>query len=162
MSPQSLLFSRLNNPNSLSLSSQERCSSPRIIFVSLLWTHSNLVHIFPVLRASELDAGLQVGSHQSTVEGQNQIPRPAGYAAFHAAQDVVGFWAASTHCWFMSSFSSTSTLTSSEVLWNFSEGHLKEITPSREVKILLSAEVWRRRHHRPCGGCKGGITVLTI
>ncbi|KAK4827490.1 hypothetical protein QYF61_018790 [Mycteria americana] len=39
--PQSLLFSRLNNPNSLSLSSQERCSSPRIIFVALLWTCSN-------------------------------------------------------------------------------------------------------------------------
>ncbi|KAK4818178.1 hypothetical protein QYF61_007620 [Mycteria americana] len=30
-----------NNPNSLSLSSQERCSSPRIIFVALLWTRSN-------------------------------------------------------------------------------------------------------------------------
>ncbi|KAK4816023.1 hypothetical protein QYF61_011013 [Mycteria americana] len=40
-SPPSLLFSRLNNPNSLSLSSQERCSSPRIIFVALLWTCSN-------------------------------------------------------------------------------------------------------------------------
>ena len=30
----SLLFSRLNNPNSLSLSSQQRGSSPRIIFVA--------------------------------------------------------------------------------------------------------------------------------
>ncbi|KAK4827407.1 hypothetical protein QYF61_017837 [Mycteria americana] len=39
--PRSLLFSRLNNPNSLSLPSQERCSSPLIIFVALLWTHSN-------------------------------------------------------------------------------------------------------------------------
>jgi len=33
-SPQSLLFSRLNSTNSLSLSSQERCSSPRIHFVA--------------------------------------------------------------------------------------------------------------------------------
>jgi len=33
-SPQSLLFSRLNSPNSLSLSSEERCSSPWIIFVA--------------------------------------------------------------------------------------------------------------------------------
>ena len=31
---QSLLFSRLNSPNSLSLSSQERCSSPWSIFVA--------------------------------------------------------------------------------------------------------------------------------
>ena len=40
-SPLSLLFSRLNSPSSFSLSSQERCSSPLIIFVALLWTHSN-------------------------------------------------------------------------------------------------------------------------
>jgi len=37
----SLLFSRLNSPNSLSLSSWERCSSPQIVFVALLWTCSN-------------------------------------------------------------------------------------------------------------------------
>ena len=43
------------------------------------------VHVFPVLRATELDAGLQVGSHHSTVEGQNHLPRPAGHAAFDAA-----------------------------------------------------------------------------
>ncbi|KAK4820562.1 hypothetical protein QYF61_001625 [Mycteria americana] len=40
-SPRSLLFSRLNSPNSLSLSSQDRCSSPQVIFMSLLWTCSN-------------------------------------------------------------------------------------------------------------------------
>ena len=38
---QSILFCRLNNPNSLSLSSLERCSIPLIIFVALLWTRSN-------------------------------------------------------------------------------------------------------------------------
>jgi len=38
--------------------------------------------------APELDAGLQVGSHQSGVEGQNPLPQPAGHA--DAAQDVVG------------------------------------------------------------------------
>jgi len=27
------------------------------------------VHVFPVLRAPELDAGLQLGSHQSGIEG---------------------------------------------------------------------------------------------
>ena len=43
-----------------------------------------------VLRAWELDAGFHVGSHQSRVEGQNHLPRPAGYASFDAAQDTVG------------------------------------------------------------------------
>ena len=37
-SPWSLLVSKLNKPSSLSLSSQERCSSPLIILVALLWT----------------------------------------------------------------------------------------------------------------------------
>ena len=40
-SPQSLLLSRLNSPSSLSLSSQERCSIPWIIFVALLWMCPN-------------------------------------------------------------------------------------------------------------------------
>ncbi|GAB0182728.1 ras-related protein Rab-31 [Grus japonensis] len=40
-SPRSLLFSRLNNPNPLSVSSQERCSSPLIVFMALLWTRFN-------------------------------------------------------------------------------------------------------------------------
>ncbi|KAK4830883.1 hypothetical protein QYF61_013812 [Mycteria americana] len=48
------------------------------------------VHVFPVLRTPELDAVLQVGSHQSRVEGQNHLPRPAGHASFDAAQDTVG------------------------------------------------------------------------
>ncbi|KAK4815585.1 hypothetical protein QYF61_004800 [Mycteria americana] len=49
------------------------------------------VHVFPVLRAPELDAVLQVGSHQSGGEGQNHLPRPAGHTSFDAAQDTVGF-----------------------------------------------------------------------
>jgi len=43
-----------------------------------------------VLRVPELDAGLQVGSHENGAEGQNHLPRPAGHAAFDAAQDIVG------------------------------------------------------------------------
>lgn len=39
---QSLLFSRLNKPSSLNLSFQERCSSPLIFLVAILWTHSNI------------------------------------------------------------------------------------------------------------------------
>ncbi|KAK4829013.1 hypothetical protein QYF61_001769 [Mycteria americana] len=48
------------------------------------------VHVFPVLRTPELDAVLQVGSHQSGAERQNHIPRPAGHTSFDAAQDMVG------------------------------------------------------------------------
>jgi len=48
------------------------------------------VHVCSVLRAPELDAGLQVGSHESGVEGQNHLPRPAGHADFDAAQNTVG------------------------------------------------------------------------
>ena len=40
-SPQSLLFSRLNNPNFLSLSSQGKCSMPWVIFVAVFWPHYN-------------------------------------------------------------------------------------------------------------------------
>ncbi|GAB0204546.1 guanine nucleotide-binding protein subunit alpha-14 [Grus japonensis] len=53
-----LVLMELNNSNSLSLSSQERCSSPRISFVALLWTQSNR-SVSPVLRTPELDAVLQ-------------------------------------------------------------------------------------------------------
>ncbi|KAK4819924.1 hypothetical protein QYF61_015299 [Mycteria americana] len=48
------------------------------------------LHVLLVLRAPELDAVLQVRSHQSRVEGQNHLPRPAGHASSDAAQDVVG------------------------------------------------------------------------
>lgn len=39
-SPQSLLLCSLNNPNSLNLSSKQRCFSP-LIFFSLFWICSN-------------------------------------------------------------------------------------------------------------------------
>jgi len=32
------------------------------------------VHVFPVLRALQLEAGLQVRSHQNRAEGQNPLP----------------------------------------------------------------------------------------
>jgi len=48
------------------------------------------VHIFPVLRAPELNGGLQVGSHQRGAAGQNLLPEPADYASFGAAQDTIG------------------------------------------------------------------------
>ncbi|KAK4824907.1 LOW QUALITY PROTEIN: hypothetical protein QYF61_021422 [Mycteria americana] len=48
------------------------------------------LHVLLVLRAPELEAVLQVGSHQSRVEGQNHLPRPAGHTSFDAAQGTVG------------------------------------------------------------------------
>jgi len=44
-----------------------------------------------MLGAPELDTGLQVGSQESGVKGQNPLPRPAGHAVLDAAQDMVGF-----------------------------------------------------------------------
>ena len=38
--PLSLLFSKVKSPSSLSLSSQERCSCPLIMFMTLHWTIS--------------------------------------------------------------------------------------------------------------------------
>jgi len=43
-----------------------------------------------MLMGPELNAVLQVGSHQSGAEGQNHFPRPAGYSSLDAAQDMVG------------------------------------------------------------------------
>ena len=43
-----------------------------------------------MLRAPELEAGLDVGFHQGGVEGQNHLPRPAGDTSLDAAQDTVG------------------------------------------------------------------------
>lgn len=40
--------------------------------------------------APELNAVLRVGSHQSRLEQQDLLPRPADYAASEAAQDTVG------------------------------------------------------------------------
>ena len=48
------------------------------------------VHVFPVLRTPDLDTVLQVGSHQSSVEGQNHLSCTAGHIALDAAQDTVG------------------------------------------------------------------------
>ena len=49
------------------------------------------LHVYSVLRAPEVDTGLQVRSQQSGAEWQNPLHRPAGHAAFDAAQYMVGF-----------------------------------------------------------------------
>jgi len=44
-----------------------------------------------VLVTPELDTVLQAGSHQSSVDGKDHLPQPAGHAALDATQDTVGF-----------------------------------------------------------------------
>jgi len=46
--------------------------------------------VLPVLVAPDLDAVLQIGPHESRVEGNNHLSLPAGYSSFDAVQDIVG------------------------------------------------------------------------
>ena len=48
------------------------------------------IHLFLVLGPPWLDTILQVGSHQSTVNGQDHLPRTVCHASLDAAQDSVG------------------------------------------------------------------------
>ena len=60
----------------------------------ILWPSSGLTPTGPCLSCTENSrAGCSTpgGSHQSRVERQNHLPRPAGHASFYAAQDTVVF-----------------------------------------------------------------------
>lgn len=61
-------LSRLNTPNSVSLSFQDRCLSPLMRFVALLSMFSNKSMYIFILGAPQLDAVLWVGSHQAEAE----------------------------------------------------------------------------------------------
>ena len=119
-SPRSLLFSRLNSPNSLSPSLQKRCSIPLISFVSLLWPHSNR-------SVSFLCWGLQSWTQHTRqaltwTEYRGRIPSLNLLATLLLMQPRIrlAFWAASTCCWVMLSFSSTSkVLLSKAALYPF-------------------------------------------
>lgn len=70
-----LLF-ELNNPNCLSPSSRKRHSNPLIIFVILLWTHSNtqLTLCLSCIRGPRAGHRTpQVQSHKSTAEERRRI-----------------------------------------------------------------------------------------
>ena len=88
--PQSLLCCKLNKPKSFSLSSQERCSSPLIILMALLWTHSSSSTSFLYWGSPDLDAILQTGPHKERTKGDNPLPLPAGHHSFDAAQNTFG------------------------------------------------------------------------
>ncbi|PKU42310.1 reverse hypothetical protein [Limosa lapponica baueri] len=61
-SPEGAIGIKLNNPRSLSLSSEERCSIPLIIFVALPRNLFQQVHVLSMLRTPELDTVLQIGN----------------------------------------------------------------------------------------------------
>ena len=70
------LISSLNLPS----------SSLKLFPLDLLQQLGGLI----VLVVLELDTVLQVGSHESRIEGQNHLPLPGGYTALDATQDMVG------------------------------------------------------------------------
>ncbi|XP_053927113.1 uncharacterized protein LOC128852667 isoform X1 [Cuculus canorus] len=84
---RSFLFSRLNNPISLSLSSDGRCSSPWIIFVA----SSGPVPTAPYPYAGDPRTGRSVPGGVSA-ERSRGAGSP-GHAARDAARDVGGVWA---------------------------------------------------------------------
>jgi len=87
---QSLLFSRVGTTPTPSAFPHRRGAPALGSFVWPSLVPLKQVCVCPVLRAPELDTGLQVGSHQNEAEGQNPLPHPADHAACDAAQDMVG------------------------------------------------------------------------
>ena len=65
------------------------------------------VHVCLILGTPKMDAVLQVGFHRRRVEGQNELPCPAGHTSLYIGQDTTGLQ--SHICWLESNFSSTCT-----------------------------------------------------
>jgi len=55
-----------------------------------------------MLRASELDVGFQLGSHQSRARGRIPCLDLLAMLLFMQHRVQLAFWAASTHCWLVS------------------------------------------------------------
>jgi len=102
-------FSKPNKPSCLYLSSQERCSSPLIVFMALLWAIKlQQLCILLVFGVPGSYIVLQKGPHKGRAEGDSNLPLPA----------VQGCWCSpgysrplglQAHCWLMCSFSSIRT-----------------------------------------------------
>ena len=97
-SPQSLLFSKINKPSSLNISSQERCSSPLTILVALLWTRSKSSMSFLCwgLQAAWLcySSGLdvEVFVRHTSVSGWSQRWRPTKEEPANDINAELIFW----------------------------------------------------------------------
>ncbi|KAK4808631.1 LOW QUALITY PROTEIN: hypothetical protein QYF61_012701, partial [Mycteria americana] len=83
-SPLSLLFSRLNNPRSLSRSPSALCSRPFPSSVALLWTRSS--PSMSLLSSPKLNTAFEVRPHQCRVQGHDHCPSPAGHAISDTSQ----------------------------------------------------------------------------
>lgn len=99
-----ILFSRLSNTNSLSLSWQHKCSTPLIMFVALLLTCLQQIHIFSLLRALELSTVPQIEIHKNRREEHNPLPQ---HAAFVQPRMQFAFWGGSAYFQLILSLSPT-------------------------------------------------------
>ena len=91
--PWSILFSRLNSPNFLSLSSQQQGSTTLVVSVP----SSGPTPTGPCLSCAEGSrAGRRTprGSHQSGAEGQNPLPHPVPTLLGKQPRVWLAFWAA--------------------------------------------------------------------
>ena len=136
MSLKSSLF-QAKQASSLSLCSQERCSSPLIIFVAHLWTVFKGSASFLCWGPPDLDTVLQMGPHEGRVEGDKG---PAGHPSSDGTQDTTGVLGCKC-TWLMLSFSSTRTPKS------FSAGLL-----SRSIQTSPSIHTWNYLYPsaKPC------------
>ncbi|RMC14573.1 hypothetical protein DUI87_09671 [Hirundo rustica rustica] len=100
LSPELKVFQslRLNNPSSLSRSSQGFCvPSPSPALLPPLDTLKHL-NVLPKLGGPELDTILKVWLHQSRGQGKNDLPAPAGHTIPDPGQVPSALLATWAHC----------------------------------------------------------------
>ncbi|KAK4815220.1 hypothetical protein QYF61_022867 [Mycteria americana] len=85
-SPLSLLFSRLNNPSSLSHSPSALCSRPFPSSVALLWTRS-----IPSIEGPNTEHSIRGAASPVPSTGDDHCPSPAGHTIPDTSQDAIGF-----------------------------------------------------------------------
>jgi len=108
MSPRSLLFSGLN-PTLLSLSSQERCSS--LLITSVAPSGPSPTGPCPFCAGGSRAGHHTPGGVSPELSRGAESPHLDLLAKLLLMQHSIwlAFWAVSTHCWVMFSFSSTNT-----------------------------------------------------
>lgn len=88
MSSLQKLFFRLSNPNSFSVLSLQRISSPLKLFTDILW---NLIDLhFSCAEDSRSGQSTPGGVTQEQIERKNHLPQPAGHSSFDTAEDMAG------------------------------------------------------------------------
>ncbi|KAK4821552.1 hypothetical protein QYF61_022017 [Mycteria americana] len=90
-SPLSLLFSRLNNPRSLSRSPSALCSRPFNQLRCPSLDTLQPLNVSLVVRGPKLNTAFEVRPHQCRVQGHDHCPSPAGHTISDTSQDAIGF-----------------------------------------------------------------------